>query len=72
MSLIEVKGLKKSFGSLDVLKGIDLTVNQGERIAIIGGSGCGKSDDFSTENRPLCNSSLVQFTCVHDSFGILH
>ena len=43
MSLIEVKGLKKSFGSLDVLKGVDLTVEQGERIAIIGGSGCGKS-----------------------------
>ncbi len=43
MNLIEVKGLKKSFGSLDVLKGIDLTVQQGERIAIIGGSGCGKS-----------------------------
>ena len=43
MSLIEVKGLKKSFGSLEVLKGIDLTVNQGKRIAIIGGSGCGKS-----------------------------
>ena len=43
MSLIEVKGLKKSFGSLEVLKGIDLTVEQGERIAIIGGSGCGKS-----------------------------
>ena len=43
MSLIEVKGLKKSFGSLDVLKGIDLNVEDGERIAIIGGSGCGKS-----------------------------
>ena len=43
MSLIEVKGLQKSFGSLEVLKGIDLTVEQGERIAIIGGSGCGKS-----------------------------
>ena len=43
MSLIEVKGLKKSFGSLDVLKGVDLSVEQGERIAIIGGSGCGKS-----------------------------
>ncbi len=43
MSLIEVRGLKKSFGSLEVLKGIDLTVEKGERIAIIGGSGCGKS-----------------------------
>ena len=43
MSLIEVKGLTKSFGSLQVLKGLDLTVEQGERIAIIGGSGCGKS-----------------------------
>ncbi len=43
MSVIEVKGLKKSFGSLDVLKGVDLNVEQGERIAIIGGSGCGKS-----------------------------
>ena len=43
MSIIEVHGLKKSFGQLDVLRGIDLTVEAGERIAIIGGSGCGKS-----------------------------
>ena len=43
MSLIEVRGLKKSFGSIDVLTGLDLTVEQGERVAIIGGSGCGKS-----------------------------
>ena len=43
MNLVEVKGLKKSFGSLEVLKGVDLSVVQGERIAIIGGSGCGKS-----------------------------
>ena len=42
MSLIEIRGLKKAFGSLEVLKGIDLTVEQGERIAIIGGSGCFK------------------------------
>ena len=43
MSVIEVRGLKKSFGDLEVLRGIDLTVEAGERIAIIGGSGCGKS-----------------------------
>jgi len=43
MSVIEVSGLKKSFGALEVLRGIDLKVEEGERIAIIGGSGCGKS-----------------------------
>jgi len=43
MSLIEVRGLRKGFGAQKVLNGIDLTVAQGERIAIIGGSGCGKS-----------------------------
>ena len=43
MSIIEVQGLKKNFGDLEVLRGIDLNVDEGERIAIIGGSGCGKS-----------------------------
>ena len=43
MSLIEVRGLCKSFDGLSVLRNVDLTVAEGERIAIIGGSGCGKS-----------------------------
>ncbi len=40
---IEIKGLHKSFGSLDVLRGIDLTVKTGEVICLIGSSGSGKS-----------------------------
>lgn len=43
MSLIDVRNLCKSFGSLSVLHDVNLTVEEGERIAIIGGSGCGKS-----------------------------
>ena len=41
--LIRVEGLRKSFGSLEVLKGIDLSVNHGEVVTIIGASGSGKS-----------------------------
>lgn len=41
--MLEVKNLKKSFGRVDVLKGIDFKIEKGDRIAIIGPSGCGKS-----------------------------
>lgn len=40
---IELIGVKKSFGSKAVLNGIDLTVDKGESVVIIGGSGTGKS-----------------------------
>ncbi len=43
MSVIEIRGLSKSFGELSVLRGVDFSVEEGERIVIIGGSGCGKS-----------------------------
>lgn len=41
--MIKVQGLHKRFGKLHVLKGIDLTVEEGEKLVIIGPSGSGKS-----------------------------
>jgi phospholipid/cholesterol/gamma-HCH transport system ATP-binding protein len=41
--MIEIKGLKKAFGSKQVLKGVDLSIPDNETLVIIGRSGCGKS-----------------------------
>jgi L-cystine transport system ATP-binding protein len=41
--ILEVRGLKKSFGKLEVLKGIDFSVNQGEVVVLMGPSGSGKT-----------------------------
>ena len=41
--MIDVKGIKKSFGSLEVLKGIDLHIDKGEVVSIVGPSGAGKT-----------------------------
>ena len=41
--IVRIEGLRKSFGSNEVLKGIDLSVQPGEVLAIIGKSGSGKS-----------------------------
>ena len=46
-----VNDLKKSFGKNEVLKGIDLTINQGEVVCIIGASGSGKSTFLRCLNR---------------------
>lgn len=41
--MIEIKNIHKSFGTLEVLKGVDLTVDKGEIVSIIGKSGAGKT-----------------------------
>jgi lipoprotein-releasing system ATP-binding protein len=41
--MIRTEGITKSFGSLQVLKGIDLTINKGEIVSIVGPSGAGKT-----------------------------
>ena len=41
--ILSIRGLEKSFGKLDVLKGVDLDIENGEKIVLLGPSGCGKS-----------------------------
>ena len=43
MPILEVKNLRKSFGNVEVLKGIDFTLEKGEALSIIGSSGSGKT-----------------------------
>ena len=54
-SMIQLHGITKSFGSLQVLRGIDLQVNRGEVVAIVGPSGAGKTtllQIMGTPDRP--------------------
>ena len=49
--MIEVKGLKKSFGDLNILKGIDINIEKNEKVVVIGPSGSGKSTFLRCLNR---------------------
>jgi len=44
---LELKGVRKQFGKTEIIRGIDLQVQQGERVAIIGPNGAGKSTLFN-------------------------
>ncbi len=43
MAGLKLEGLKKSYGAVDVIHGVDLEIRQGEFIVFVGPSGCGKS-----------------------------
>ncbi len=43
MASVELKNLRKSFGSTDIIKGVDLRIEHGEFVVFVGPSGCGKS-----------------------------
>ena len=59
--MIEIENVHKSFGALQVLKGIDLTVQKGEVVSVIGGSGSGKSTLLTCINglEPIDNGRIV-------------
>ena len=65
--MIEVKNIYKSFGELEVLKGVNLQVNKGEIVAIIGKSGAGKTtllQIIGTLDRPTKGQVFVDDTDV--------
>jgi lipoprotein-releasing system ATP-binding protein len=60
--MIDIKNITKSFGSLQVLKGIDLHINKGEVVSIVGPSGAGKTtllQIVGTLDRPDTGSVVV-------------
>ena len=65
--MIEVKDIGKSFGDLEVLKGVNLSVKKGEIVAIIGKSGAGKTtllQIIGTLDRPTRGQVLIDGTDV--------
>ncbi|EFB92083.1 ABC transporter ATP-binding protein [Prevotella bivia] len=60
--MIDIKGITKSFGSLQVLKGIDLHIEKGEVVSIVGPSGAGKTtllQIVGTLDRPNSGSIVI-------------
>jgi polar amino acid transport system ATP-binding protein len=85
MALVEITGLHKSFGQNEVLKGIDLQVQAGEVIAIIGRSGSGKSTllrcingletfqsgALSVDGRPLLHGNAQAMRALRQRVGMV-
>lgn len=85
MSLIKIKNLHKSFNSQVVLQGINLEINEGESLVIIGQSGCGKSvllktiirllrldsGDVFYDNKNLNELNFSELTKTRREFGML-
>ncbi len=70
MAILEVRHIKKNFGSLSVLKGINFTLEKGEALAIIGSSGSGKTTMLRCLNfleRPDKGQILVDGKVIFDA-----
>ena len=70
MTILQVKNIEKNFGSLQVLKDIDFSLEKGETIAIIGSSGSGKTTLLRCLNfleRPDKGSIVVNDKVIFDA-----
>ena len=70
MAILEVRGCEKSFGGLEVLKGIDLSLEQGQVLSIIGSSGSGKTTLLRCINlleRPTQGKVLINGQTLFDA-----
>ncbi|MBN2299505.1 MAG: amino acid ABC transporter ATP-binding protein, partial [Deltaproteobacteria bacterium] len=65
--MIEIKNLHKSFGTLEVLKGVDLHIKPGEVVVILGPSGSGKSTLLRCIN---CLEEITSGTVIVDGFDV--
>ena len=70
MAYFEIKGLKKSFDGIEVLKGIDLTLEKGEVLSIIGSSGGGKTTLLRSMNFLETPDAGEIYIDGHRVFGI--
>ena len=62
MSLLEVRGLGKSFGGVRAVDGVDFSLEAGELLALIGPNGAGKSTTFNMVNGQLrADSGSIRF-----------
>ncbi len=65
---LELRNLRKSFGKTEIIRGVDLSVSAGERIAIIGPNGAGKSTLFnliSGRFEPTSGEVLLHGKCIN-------
>lgn len=65
--MIELKDIHRSFGALEVIRGVDLTIHQGEIVSIVGPSGAGKTtllQIMGTLDRPTSGSVIYDGTDV--------
>jgi branched-chain amino acid transport system ATP-binding protein len=61
MSLLRTEGLRASYGQVDVLLGIDIEVNEGEMVVILGANGAGKTTTMRAVSGTVARSGSIVF-----------